>query len=209
MEEKFLLQAYNTECKKLVTPKCYILHVQRILECLNYVQNRTHIIQRIALHLDQNSYTGQHSYYMNSVFRNEEFLENSCVHVMLGDEKTYYPECFLNPYLSKNMKHRLEKQLQSDYQKIVKKFESTDIDPVYFLPYCTEEIVTIQEEDDGLVREMIFSLRELLYDMFILKKNHKNGKQFTQEFYDTIRKTYPAEWNMYYYVSTIPEITLS
>ena len=194
---QFLLQAYETDCNEFRSI-AYEESVKLILSHLKYSNRPNEIIYEIALHLDQNSFTGSHSYYFNSVFREQPLKFESVLKLMLKDPTDFYPEFYNNSHLTEEMIMKLRKQREYDIEIVKKKYFNIELDPIYFPHNCKEEIVELylnDDEVDGTIR--IISLKSLLFDLFINKKDHKTGKEFTKEFHQRIFNSYPYEYLMY------------
>lgn len=207
---QFLLQAYNTECIagdefRIID---YSENVKTILSFLNFfpVSNKQETICRIALHLDQNSFTGSHSYLFNTVFRQIPLQYENIISFLISDFTSFYPEYYNNKDLSDEMILALRKQIDYDYDIIRKKYNSDEIDAVYFQRNCSIETVELEINNDNLPEVQISSLKNILYDLFINQRDRKTGKQFKKEFHEMMRNSYPYEYIMYsFFSSKIPE----
>lgn len=190
----FLIQAYNTENKNIN----YTKHCDIICDYLKLSQNPGKMLIHICTHLDQNNYTGLHSYTANFKLRCLDTVEHTCLKILLENEYSLYPECFDNDYMSENMKEFVRKQYERDLHDVQRKYDNKDIDPVYFLPSKSQKIVDILETNGDISIHRVYFLNTLLNDMFIRQKNRYTGKNFDPSFYENIEKMYPYDYLMYY-----------
>lgn len=184
----FLISVYETECDNL-DQREYSERVNLILSLLHLFPNFEETLIRIALHLDSSSFTGSHSYKFNSLFRKDSFTKEDVMKIILYDAKDFYPEYYFNEYLTNEMKMKLKKQIEFDYERVKEKYKSGE----EFEKNCEDEVISLTNEEGF---QEIRKLNNLLYDMLKTKKDRKTGKEFSSDFHEKIQKLYPYEYFM-------------
>ncbi len=203
----FLLSAYETDCSIDVdsldsekSEEFYKENVKLILSLFHYFTNPDETLLRIALHLDQSSFTGSHSYKFNKLFRKIPLTYNDVLKLIFYDEMDFYPEFYSNENLTSEMRHRLRKQIEYDFARVKQlyyNYTNQSLEPELFPKNCDGSNGNVIELENEKGFQEIKNLNSLLHDMFENKKDSKTGKEFSFEFHEKIQKLYPYEYWMY------------